>query len=142
MRRVRLIPILAGVAAMFGCGAPPPHNDQAAVSAQADRERLPPLAETVRTADRAELLPPDAVIGGDSPSGDAETIVFESRHLPARLLDWYRSTERDFRLDSELKEGAEFVLTGSTRAPDRDFTIRLAPGRTGGTSGMVLFTDR
>ena len=142
MRRVRLIPILAGVAAMFGCGAPPPHNDQAAVSAQADREGLPPLAETVRTADRAELLPPDAVIGGDSPSGDAETIVFDSRHAPARLLDWYRSTERDFRLDSELKEGAEFVLTGSTRAPDRDFTVRLAPGPTGGTSGMVLFTDR
>lgn len=142
MRSIRLIPILAGVAAVFGCGAPLPQNDQAEITAPGGRETLPPLAKTVRSADRGGLLPPDAVIGGDSPSGDAETIVFDSRNPPARLLDWYRSTERDFRLDSELKEGAEFVLSGSTRAPDRDFTIRLAPGRTGGTSAMVLFTDR
>ena len=96
----------------------------------------------MRSAERADLLPPDAVIGSDSPSGDTETISFDSRNPPSRLLAWYRGAEREFRIGSELQEGAEYVLSGSTHAPARDFTIRLAPGRSGGTSGMILFTDR
>lgn len=103
---------------------------------------LPPLGVTLRSAERADLLPPDAVIGGDSPSGEVETIAFDSRDPPARLLAWYRSNERGFRLGSELQEGAEYVLSGATATPDRDVTIRLAPGRNGGTSGVLLFTDR
>lgn len=103
---------------------------------------MPPLVETVRNAERADLLPPDAVIGSDSPSRDTETISFDSSNPPSRLLAWYRGAERGFRIGSELQEGAEYVLSGSTRGPQRDFTIRLAPGRTGGTSGMILFKDR
>ena len=142
MRISRLIPI-AAIAAATGCGAPPSRNEQAAANeTQPSADPLPPLQETVRTAERGDLLPPDAVIGGDVPVGDAETIAFDSRNPPARLLAWYRSSERDFRIGSELQEGAEYVLSGSTRVPDRDFTVRLAPGRTGGTSGMILFTDR
>ena len=142
MRSLRLTPI-AAIAAAAGCGAPPPRNEQAAAPAtRPEAEPLPPLRETVRTAERGDLLPPGAVIGGDSPSGDAETIAFDSRNPPARLADWYRSSERGFRVGSELREGAEYVLSGSTRAPDRDFTARLDPGRGGGTSGMILFTDR
>ena len=144
MRSLRLIPILMTLAAVSGCGAPPPRNEQAATSGGPSEKSLPPLAETVRTANRADLLPPEAVIGGDSPSGDAETITFESSNPPARLLDWYHDGQRGFRIGSEMQEGAEYVLSGSTRAPagERHFTIRLAPGRSGGTSGMILFTDR
>ena len=143
MRSLRLIPILLALAALSGCGAPPPRDDQqGSIEASPQANSLPPLEETVRSAERADLLPPDAVIGSDSPSGDTETISFDSRNPPSRLLAWYRGAEREFRIGSELQEGAEYVLSGSTRAPDRDFTVRLAPGRSGGTSGMILFTDR
>jgi hypothetical protein len=141
MRSLRLIPTLLALAAI-GCGAPPPRNEEAAASVTPQEGRLPPLTETVRMANRADLLPPDAVIGSDSPSGNAETIAFQSRNPPSRLLAWYRSAERGFQLGSELREGAEYVLSGSTRAADRNFTVRLAPAPGGGTSGMVLFTDR
>lgn len=143
MQSLRLIPILVAVGAVSGCGAPAPGNDQqSSASTAPTANALPPLGETVRSAERADLLPPDAVIGSDSPSGEAETIAFDSRDPPSRLLAWYSSDERDFRLGSELQEGAEYVLSGSARTPDRDFTIRLAPGRNGGTSGMILFKDR
>ena len=143
MRSLRLILPAAVALAISGCGAPPPRNEQAATSAhQPSANALPPLQETARVAERADLLPPGAVIGGDSPSGEAEAIAFDSRNPPSRLLAWYRSPNRDFRIGSELREGAEYVLAGSSREPDRDFTVRLAPGRTGGTSGMILFTDR
>ncbi len=142
MRIVRLISI-AAIAAATACGAPPPQGERAEGPADPSATNaLPPLRDTVRTAERADLLPPGAVIGGDSPSGEAETIVFDSRDPPSRLLAWYRSGEREFRLGSELREGAEYVLSGSTRAPDRDFTVRLAPHPNGGTSGFLLLTDR
>ena len=133
---------LLTLVSVTACGAPPPRNEQSATTAAPSEKGLPPLRETVRTANRADLLPPDAVIGGDSPTSDAETITFDSRNPPSRLLAWYRSDERGFRLGSDLQEGAEYVLSGSTGVPDRDFTVRLAPGRSGGTSGMILFTDR
>jgi hypothetical protein len=143
MRSLRLISILLAFGAVSGCGAPPPRNEQQSSQAAASSANaLPPLVETVRSAERADLLPPDAVIGSDSPTGEAETIAFDSRDPPVRLRAWYRSADRGFRLGSELQEGAEYVLTGSTRTPDRHFTIRLAPGRNRGTTGMLLFTDR
>ena len=143
MRSLRLILPVTVALAISACGAPPPRNEQATFPAgQPPAGALPPLQETVRVAERADLLPPGAVIGSDSPTGDAEVIAFDSRNPPSRLLAWYRSPDRDFRIASELQEGAESVLAGSTRVPERDFTVRLAPGRTGGTSGMILFTDR
>jgi len=142
MRSFGLTSALLALAAVASCGAPPPRNDQQS-SAEPPQaaNALPPLEETVRSAERGDLLPPAAGVGGDSPTGDAETIAFDSRNPPSQLLAWYRAEEREFRLGSELQEGAEYVLSGSTVAPDRDFTIRLAPGRNGGTSGMLLFTD-
>ncbi|WP_166038389.1 hypothetical protein [Sphingosinicella sp. YJ22] len=143
MRSFGLISALLALVAVASCGAPPPRNEQQpSTEASPSANGLPPLEESARSAERADLLPPDAVIGGDSQTEDAETIAFDSRNPPSRLLAWYRAEERDFRLGSELQEGAEYVLSGSTDAPDRDFTIRLAPGRNGGTSGMLLFTDR
>ena len=143
MRTLRLILPVTVALAISACGAPPPRNEQAeAATSQPPAKALPPLQETVRVAERADLLPPDAVIGSDSSSGDAEVIAFDSRNRPSGVLAWYRSPDRGFRIGSELQEGAEYVLAGSTRAPERDFTVRLAPGRTGGTSGMILFTDR
>ena len=143
MRSSRLILPATVALAISGCGAPPPRNEQATISGgQPPADIAPPLQDTVRVAERADLRPPGAVIGSDSPSGDAEAIAFDSRNPPSRLLAWYRSPDRGFRIGSELQEGAEYVLAGSSREPDRDFTVRLAPGRTGGTSGMILFTDR
>ena len=143
MRSIGLTSALLALAAVASCGAPPPRNDQQS-SAEASRSAngLPPLEESARSAERADLLPPDAVSGGDSQTEDAETIAFDSRNPPSRLLAWYRAEERGFRIGSELREGAEYVLSGSTRAPDRDFTVRLAPGRAGGTSGLIMFTER
>lgn len=143
MRSLRLILPATVSLAISACGGAPPRNEQTATPAdQPSAGDLPLLQETVRVAERADLLPPGAVIGSDSPSGDAEVIAFDSRNPPSRLLAWYRSPDRGFRIGSELQEGAEYVLAGSSREPDRDFTVRLAPGRSGGTTGMILFTDR
>jgi hypothetical protein len=91
----------------------------------------------------AKLLPPKAVIGAD-PDPRAPTLVFESREKPDQLLDWLRATANgaDFVLESEMQEGAEHVFSGRARASDEVFTVRIAPGVNGGTTGILLVAPR
>jgi hypothetical protein len=68
--------------------------------------------------------------------------VFQVREAPARLLGWLRATANgaDFVLESELQEGAEHVLSGRVRDTGEAFTVRIAPGAGGGTTGMLMVT--
>lgn len=88
-------------------------------------------------------MPPGAVIGAD-PDARSPVLVFGAKEQPADLLDWLRATGNgaDFVLESEMQEGAEHVLSGRVRATGEAYTVRVAPGATGGTTGMVMVTAR
>ena len=121
-----------------GCGSRPTENAQQPGKTAA----TPTHRQAVQRVDSAGLLPPDVAIASDSSTGETMPIVFDTRVEPERLLAWYRSPQRSFRIGSELREGAEWVLSGSANEPQNEFTVRLAPGINGGTSGMVLIGRR
>jgi hypothetical protein len=147
MRRIGSKSVLAlfGVAScLAACGA------DEAWPANQPQQNLPQTAaappqfqEQVNAVHGRGLIPPGAVIGSDSPTGDAVSITFQTREQPERVAAWYRSPDRasDFRLTSELREGAEQVLGGSTLRPAGEFTVRMAPGIGGGTTGTILITE-
>lgn len=122
-----------------GCGGED-LNQQASAQAQTELAKaLPTLQEQVHAASTAGLLPPDASIGSDMPTGEAVPIAFFSTRDPAALLEWYRSGARraSFTLVNQLQEGAEHVIDGRSAA-GKTFQVRLAPGNGGGTTGMLL----
>jgi hypothetical protein len=116
-------------------GTPPVPNDPARPTGEVASRRPSGLEE--------KLLPPEAVIGSD-PDPRAPTLVFQTREEPGRLLDWFRATANgsDFVLESEMQEGSEYVFSGRARESGEVFTIRVAPGVNGGTTGMVLVAPR
>jgi hypothetical protein len=128
-----------------GCGAERGNDQKAAAAAPAPNSAEPAPAPPGEVASRrvagleAKLLPPGAVIGAD-PDPDAPWLVFLLREKPEALLDWFRATANgaDFVLESEMQEGAEYVFSGRARASADVFTVRLAPGVNGGTTGMLL----
>ncbi len=148
MRALTILLMLAGA----GCGDSDVGNKAAPAGAASGRDQAaapgkseqgpPDLQAEVGDAGRAGLLPPEAVIGSDSPVGDALPITFQSRQRPERLLAWYRSPERRaaFRVDSELQEGAERVLTGTSRRGL--FTVRVTAGNHGGSIGTLVVDRR
>jgi hypothetical protein len=91
----------------------------------------------------AKLVPPRSVLGSD-PDPKSPGLVFQAQEAPAKLLDWFRATGNgaDFVLESEMQEGAEHVFSGRVRATGEAFTVRIAPGASGGTTGMVMVTAR
>lgn len=99
----------------------------------------------IRRASAGErpLLPPGAVIGAD-PDYAAPVLTVRSDAAPRRLLVWYRADERSsvFSLESEMQEGAEHVLSGRIRATGELFTVRIAPGPTGGSVATIIVSDR
>ena len=150
MRRGSRSAILAGLALSSGCGreAGDTQADQvtpAPVAKPKDPEAPSMVSIPSRRPSRIEarLVPPGSAIGSD-PDPQSPSIVFLSPRLPARLLDWVRATanSEDFVLDSEMEEGAEHVFNGRMRESDQGFTVRLAPGANGGTTGVVLVTPR
>lgn len=133
----RLPPLLLLLA---GCGGDPqaPGAQDAGAAAAAPTVPAPRAAHIQR-----RLIPPRAVIGSD-PDPRPSVLVFSAREPPARLLDWFRGTANgaDFVLESEMQEGAEHVFSGRVRETGEAFTVRIAPGNTGGTTGMVMVTPR
>jgi len=127
-----------------GCGngeanqaaaAPNGAANQAAAEAKAQQEAA--LVET------AGLLPPRASLVSREPVEGAIAFDFRTSDAPDRLAGWYRSAQGGgFQVTSELTEGAERVLSGTTRRPPGDFSVRLAPNGSGGTTAMVLVTLR
>jgi hypothetical protein len=149
--RIRLL-VLSTLPALASCGgerakeekSPPPaeargpsptSNDMAVPPGEIASQRPSPL--------EAKLLPPKAVIGSD-PDPRAPALTFQTREEPGRLLDWFRATGNgtDFVLETEMQEGAEYVFSGRARESGEVFTIRVAPGANGGTTGILLVAPR
>jgi hypothetical protein len=136
---------LLGASACSGAEQPP--NGAAATEAKPGEAAAPspsaPGEIPLRRASRieAKLVPPGAALGAD-PDPRAPGLVFQAREAPARLLGWLRATANgaDFVLESELQEGAEHVLSGRVRGTGEAYTVRIAPGAGGGTTGMVMVT--
>jgi hypothetical protein len=132
---------------LAGCGSGGNAQADAApapVAAAPTSNLAAPSPAAVSLAHPSPLVPPGAAVSANVPDGRESAISFESPEPPERLLAWFRSPERrpDFSLGGELQEGAEQVLTGSTRRPPGEFTVRLAPSGNGGTTAMVLITAR
>lgn len=135
----------AAVLVAPGCGgdgangaAASPSGDAAGNKAAARAEEEAALVET------AGLLPPGASLVSREPVEGAIAFDFRSAEDPAQLASWYRAPRPGggFAVTSELAEGAERVLSGTTRRPPGDFSVRLAPDGSGSTTAMVLVTLR
>ena len=140
----RIVVVLFAVAASGGCGGGGTAEDNRSAAAPLPIEAAaPPRESASRRASAVELklVPKGAVLGPD-PDPTAPSITFQAREAPARLLGWLRATANgaDFVLESELQEGDEHVLSGRVRETGEAFTLRIAPGATGGTTGMIMVT--
>ena len=100
-----------------------------------------PRAEEVAAAGTAGLLPPRAQVVPASRVEGAIAFAYRSPDAPAEVLRWYRAS-RTFNLRSEMDEGGEHVLSGTTARPAGEFSVRLAAQSGGGTTAMVLVTPR
>lgn|GEM_PF-5599008 len=140
-----LAPMLAAVLIVSGCAGEPSDDrkPQGAPSVEAGPAAPGEIASRRPTPLESKLLPPGAVIGSD-PDPRAPSLTFELREKPETLLDWFRAAANgaDFVLESEMQEGAEHVFSGRARTGGEVFTIRLAPGINGGTTGMLLVAPR
>jgi hypothetical protein len=136
------LPLLAFLA---GCSGETAGNQPAASERASEKQESVSARGEIpaRRPSRIEekLVPPRAVLGSD-PDPSSPSLVFQAPEEPARLLGWLRATANgaDFVLESEMQEGAEHVLSGRVRATGRAFSVRIAPGGTGGTTGTVLVT--
>lgn len=147
---------LAALALLGGCGggteqangAAPPNAQSVPGLDVVERPEAPAapaqVAREVATVEHAGLLPDRARIVSREPMTGAIAFDFHAPDTVARVAAWYRAgqTRGGFVVTSELQEGAEHVLSGITRQPAGDFSVRLAADEGGGTTAMVLVTLR
>lgn len=140
---------MAALAVLVACGQQPGNEaaivievgDAPLVNATAAAPAVAPMAEEVAAVGTAGLLPPRAEVVPASRVEGATAFAYRTPDAPGEVLRWYRAS-RAFRLQSELDEGGEHVLSGMTARPAGEFSVRLAPERGGGTTAMVLVTPR
>ena len=83
--------------------------------------------------------------GGEAGRHDGEVeLRFASADSPDTVVRWYRDPARaaDFTVSSAGREGAAFVIAGTTTDDDGQFRARLAPRPGGGTDGRVVLAER
>ena len=108
------------------------------------------LASDVRVRRDSTLFYPGSALGGvaiaaggsASQGGDTDTEVrFQTSDAPATVAAWYRSPARadGFRLTSDRRDGANYVLTGIEQQHDQHdhFKLSFGPGTGGGTEGRL-----
>ncbi len=140
---------MTGLALLAGCGQQPRNGAvvvievgaEPVVDADTAAPAVAPRAEEVRAVETAGLLPPRAEVVPASRVDGAIAFAYRTPDAPAEVARWYRAAA-GFNLHSELDEGGEHVLSGTTARPAGDFSVRLAEQRGGGTTAMVLVTPR
>ena len=83
--------------------------------------------------------------GGRDHHSDGEVeLAFRSADAPDLVARWYQDPARapDFTVATANREGAAFVIAGTTADNDGNFRIRLSPRAGGGTDGRVILSDR
>lgn len=141
--------LMAGLAALAGCGQQPGNESVSVIetgnspstNAAEAAPAVAPKAEEVEAAGTAGLLPPRAQVVPATRVEGAIAFAYRSPDAPAEVLRWYRAS-RTFNLHSEMDEGGEHVLSGTTARPAGEFSVRLAAQSGGGTTAMVLVTPR
>lgn len=60
-----------------------------------------------------------------------------------KVADWYRDPARasGFRVTSATREGDALLLSGTQKGGSDLFSLRLSPGRGGGTEGRLTLSD-
>ncbi len=84
--------------------------------------------------------------GRDGAAGRSEGEVelrFGSADAPDLVARWYQDPARagDFAVATATREGAAFVIAGTTAGDDGRFQVRLSPRQGGGTDGRVVLSD-
>lgn len=139
----------AGLALLAGCWQQQRNESVVMIEVEADpsanaSEAAPavaPRVEEVRAVELAGLLPPRAEVVPASRVEGAIAFAYRSPDPPTDVARWYRAAG-GLNLHSEMDEGGEHVLSGTTARPAGDFSVRLAAQSGGGTTAMVLVTPR
>ena len=171
MNLTKLIPAVAAALCLTACDIRLGHDEedsnaggnvsaagkseegQVSVSAPGFEMKLD-IPEGVRSRagidDDSGLIYPGAQFSGihvQGGRGGAEGEVelrFTSADSPDAIANWYREPARStsFSLANSGREGADFVLDGTTKEDNGHFTVRLSPRTGGGTDGRVVLADR
>lgn len=83
--------------------------------------------------------------GRDDTRSDGQVeLAFTSADAPDLIARWYQDSARasHFTVATANREGAAFVIAGTTRNHDGDFRVHLTPRQGGGTEARVLLSDR
>lgn len=83
--------------------------------------------------------------GRDDSRSDGEVeLAFTSADAPELVARWYQDRARapDFTVASANRDGAGWLIAGTTGNNDGNFRVRLTARQGGGTEGRVVLTDR
>jgi hypothetical protein len=82
--------------------------------------------------------------GADGRSQGAVELAFSSADAPDIIARWYQDPARaaQFTVATANREGADFVIAGTTKDDGGQFQLRLSPRQGGGTAARINLTDR
>ena len=112
------------------------------------------IADNMKADTDSEILYPGSSIRGihavqgakaqDGVRQGEVEIRFASPDPAGRIAAWYRDPARGegFAVTSAVRQGAGYVLAGTTRREGDGFKLHLAPAGGGGTDGRLIVRDR
>jgi hypothetical protein len=82
--------------------------------------------------------------GADGRSQGAVELAFSSGDAPDIIARWYQDPARaaQFTVATANRQGADFVIAGTTKDDGGQFQVRLSPRQSGGTEARINLTDR
>ena len=112
------------------------------------------IADNMKADTDSEILYPGSSIRGihavqgakarDGVRQGEVEIRFASPDPADRIAAWYRDPARGegFAITSAVRQGAGYVLAGTTKREGDGFKLHLDPGGGGGTDGRLIVRDR
>ncbi len=82
--------------------------------------------------------------GGQNGSDGEVELRFTSNDAPDAIARWYADPARapNFAVGQSGRDGADFLVAGTTKENEGQFRVRLSPKSGGGTDGRVVLSDR
>lgn len=112
------------------------------------------LRERAGIDDHDGIIYPNSTFGGihveggrrnaEGHSPGAVEIAFSSGDAPDVIARWYQDPARaaQFTVATANREGADFVIAGTSKDDGGRFQVRLSPRQAGGTEARINLTDR